>query len=383
MNRVSAPVAPLSRYMTSRSTASRSTAKRFAAWKYSSIVDESLPQTASPKYLDFGLQVCTIMASNCIFNLARFRASTASLGHLTLGLQLHLQTHMISVSKCIFEFIWSPPAIACSTITVSKSIFGFTRSRPPSASRISLHYRLQVCTIMASQVDLQTGSISACKFAQSWPASASPFSHDYGLQVDLCVCTLPASKWISKLAPSQRTRLYLGSLDPGIQVHLHNDCITAFKFAQLWPPTESPLSHNYGLQVHLWFHYISVSMCITMLSQSASSGGSLIVIEYRLQADLLYIYILSQLDRHYIPYYYVPNLVTERMINIIDEMPCGYGILRIAAVIIWHQVSHKACIQSSAASELSRRPALRARHLSKSPADLHRGLTWSILWPSQ
>jgi len=39
------------------------------------------------------------------------------------------------------------------------------------------------------------------------------------------------------------------------------------------------------------------------------------------------------------PYYDVVKLVTVTKMNIIDEMPCGYGSVRTTAVRIWHQVS--------------------------------------------
>jgi len=63
------------------------------------------------------------------------------------------------------------------------------------------------------------------------------------------------------------------------------------------------------------------------------------------------------------PYYDVANLVTITKTNMIDEMPCGYGTLRTTATGIRHQVS--------------RRAAQRSQLLSKSPADLRRGLSCS------
>jgi len=54
------------------------------------------------------------------------------------------------------------------------------------------------------------------------------------------------------------------------------------------------------------------------------------------------------------------------MMNMIDEMHCGCGTLSTTAVRIWHQIS------SSAAQRL--------QLLSKSPADLCRGLSCSINW---
>jgi len=61
------------------------------------------------------------------------------------------------------------------------------------------------------------------------------------------------------------------------------------------------------------------------------------------------------------PYYDVVNLVTVIKMNIMDEMPCGYGLLRTMAVRIWYQVFCKAAQQSQL--------------LLKSPMDLRRGLS--------
>jgi hypothetical protein len=55
-------------------------------------------------------------------------------------------------------------------------------------------------------------------------------------------------------------------------------------------------------------------------------------------------------------YYDVANLVTITKMNMIDEMPCGYGTLRTNVERIRHQVS--------------RRAAQRSHLLLKSPTDL-------------
>jgi len=87
------------------------------------------------------------------------------------------------------------------------------------------------------------------------------------------------------------------------------------------------------------------------------------MLQYHLQADLLYIYIYSHLDRYYMPYYGIVNLVTVTQMNIIDGIPCGYGSLITMAVRIQHQVSCSV--------------AQRFLLLSKSQADLSRGLSGS------
>jgi len=91
----------------------------------------------------------------------------------SIGLQVHLQTRLITASTCISEF---------------------TRSWPPSASPNSLDHGLQVRIIMASK--------RISKLGWSWSASASPKSLDYGLQVHRWVHLITASQCITKLARS-------------------------------------------------------------------------------------------------------------------------------------------------------------------------------------
>jgi hypothetical protein len=62
-------------------------------------------------------------------------------------------------------------------------------------------------------------------------------------------------------------------------------------------------------------------------------------------------------------YYDVPNLVTVRMTNKIDEMPCGYRTLRTTGVRKWHEGSRRACAEISSALEVSHRPAQRSQQL--------------------
>jgi hypothetical protein len=53
------------------------------------------------------------------------------------------------------------------------------------------------------------------------------------------------------------------------------------------------------------------------------------------------------------PYYAVANLLTVTKTIMINEMPCGYGILRTTGVRISHHVSHRACAEVAAALEVS------------------------------
>jgi hypothetical protein len=77
------------------------------------------------------------------------------------------------------------------------------------------------------------------------------------------------------------------------------------------------------------------------------------------------------------PYYAVANLVTVTKTIMIDEMPCGYGTLRTTGVRIWHQVSHRACAEVSAALEVSCRACAEvsaALEVSRRPAQMSQQL---------
>jgi len=103
------------------------------------------------------------------------------------GLNVHLQTCLITSSKCISKLAWS---------------------RPPSASPNSLDFSLQVY--------VQTRSISASRCISNLARLHLPCSHDHGLQLHLQTWLITASKCMSKLAWVQPPN----SLDHGVRVHL-------------------------------------------------------------------------------------------------------------------------------------------------------------------
>jgi len=117
MKRVSAPGAP----------PSQSTGSRLTASKYSSILAQLCPSSASLDSHDHSLR---------IVKLTRLRLPCSHHD----GLQVHLQTGMISASKCI-------PDLA--------------RSRPPNASSNLLDHSLQVY--------FQSRMITATTLCQSQP----------------------------------------------------------------------------------------------------------------------------------------------------------------------------------------------------------------------
>jgi len=88
--------------------------------------------------------------------------------------------------------------------------------RPPASTPpISIHHGIQV--------HLQTRLITASKcifeFTQSCTPIASPNSLDQGLQVHLWVRSISASKCISELTRARRQSASLNSLDHGLQLH--------------------------------------------------------------------------------------------------------------------------------------------------------------------
>jgi len=167
----------------------------------------------------------SIAASECISKPTWSRPPSVSPDLLDYGLQVHLQTHSITASKCISRLArlrhssLHDHSIHVHLKTHSFMAWKFAPLWPPSASPISLDH--------GHQVYPQTYLITACKciskHSRSRPPSVSPDSLDYCIQV----CTIIASMCISKL-----TRWWLASShDHGLQVHLHTRLITASKFA--------------------------------------------------------------------------------------------------------------------------------------------------------
>ena len=86
-------------------------------------------------------------------------------------------------------------------------------------------------------------SLSTRRSVHQLPTNTRPNSLHYGLQV----CTIMASKCISTL-----TRLLpLNSLDHSLQLYLQTSTVTASKFARSWPPSASTTTLNHNLAVHL------------------------------------------------------------------------------------------------------------------------------------
>ena len=128
---------------------------------------------ASPKSTNDGLQVHMIMASTCIFKLARLRPRSAPLGSLHHGLPVCVQICLVNAAKCIS---------ASDLISAYKCFSKLTRFRPPSPSLSSLDHGLPM--------HLQSSSVVAC--------TCISVLCDCGLRIHLRTCSITASKCISK-----------------------------------------------------------------------------------------------------------------------------------------------------------------------------------------
>jgi hypothetical protein len=78
---------------------------------------------------------------------------------------------------------------------------------------------------------------------------------------------LTASKYSSNLARSWPPSGSPNSLDYGLQVHLQTRSITASKCISKLARLRPPSSHDHGLQVHLQTRSISASKCISKLAR--------------------------------------------------------------------------------------------------------------------
>ena len=128
-------------------------------------------------------------------------------------------------------------------------------SRLPISSPNSLDCGLQVHL----ETRLTPASEWICNLTRSPTPTVSAHSHHRGLQVYLQSRTIMASKCISKLAGSWP------------QSNLQTQSIMAGKFAWSWPPSESPNSLDYGLEVET----VRASKCISKLARSQPWSVSL------------------------------------------------------------------------------------------------------------
>jgi len=200
---------------------------------------------------------CPLTASKNLSEFTRSRPSSESPNSLDHGLQVHLQARLIMASKCIARLARLQPAC--------------------------LHNQ-------SLQVHRQTRSITASRFARSWPWSA--YLHPCSITASKFAWSWPPQVHISNLAQSQPRCVSPYSLDYALQVHLQThsimflECIS--KFAQSRPPTVSPNTLNYHLQIHLQTRLIMALVCISESTQWSFPGAYQIALKHCLQPHLIY-----------------------------------------------------------------------------------------------
>ena len=145
------------------------------------------PGAPSINRLQVLVQSHLMFAPKCISKLARSWSRSFFFSSLDHGLQMNVQTWMITDSM-------------------------FSQSCHPSAPPNSLDSCFQVRTIMHSKC--------ISKLARSLTRSASLCIFDHDLQVYLQIRSITTSKCISKLARSRSRSVSLSALDPHFQAHL-------------------------------------------------------------------------------------------------------------------------------------------------------------------
>ena len=128
---------------------------------------------------------------------------------------------------------------------------------------------------------LQTRSIMASKFAQSWPPSASPNSLDHSLQVPLQTHSITAFKCIFKLTRLRPPSASPKSLDHGLQLHLQPRSIPA---SQVHLQTCSITSSK----VHLQIRSTTGLECISEFTRLSFSRALRIALKHCLQPVQIY-----------------------------------------------------------------------------------------------
>jgi len=127
------------------------------------------------------------------------------------GLQVHLDTRLITASKWISELLDYYLEMHLETRSITAS----------SESPTSVHYSLQVHLLVHSITALQCIS----KLTRSLP----PSSHDHSFQVHLQTRSIMASKCISEYTRSWPASASLNLLDHGLQVYIWVQSIVIFR----------------------------------------------------------------------------------------------------------------------------------------------------------
>jgi len=173
-------------------------------------------------------------ASKYSSNIPQYPPPSASHNSLGHGLQVYLETHSITASKCISKV---------HSISASKCMSQLVRSLPPSPCPNSLCH--------GHRLHLQTRSITASECISKLSPLRPPSSHDRDLQVHLPTRWITAPKCISKLGRLRSRSVSLSSLDQGLQVYLQirsvttSKCISKVARWRPWSVSLSSLDRHY------------------------------------------------------------------------------------------------------------------------------------------
>ena len=128
-----------------------------------------------------------------------------------VDLQVQVQTHAITASKCISNV---------------------ARSQRPTMYPASLGFSLKVCMIMTAKcISKHLLNYRVLVHISQLDASSSPIESPHSLYYRHHVCVIMAVKCISQLAPSQSSGASLCQLNHSLEVYLHAHFITASMFA--------------------------------------------------------------------------------------------------------------------------------------------------------
>jgi len=277
-----------------------------------------------------GLQVYlptrSIMASKCISKFTRVWPPCASLSVLDLGLQDHLWVHRMLASKSISEFTGSRP-LSASPNSLNLSVVNGQSYQAGSLLSVLCHVSHNIWRV---SVRISSSfSKSVCGWWADMKGYSMILNHTHCVDIRRIGKISSGTAWIASIYESsarvrgakswERLILYCVEWDdvylpcglanisslslsssPLCLNHLTpppslNQCL--FPWISIWLPPASPCQTEWRWWWEMNFPTTMASKSISKLSESASPGAPLIMLEYRLWPDWPYVHIQSNLDR--------------------------------------------------------------------------------------
>jgi len=245
----------------------------------------------------------------------------------------------------------------------------FTQSRPPSASPTLLDYNLQVY--------LQSPMITASKLTQSLPLSTSLCSLDHGV-VEQWSSKADNSSWTLHRTSHGIWRQFVRKRSSSLKTVVsgwddikrypammnHTNCVDQKCFERVREDQHRLCGSSKALQQ--WMRPRAgkdrVSISYNKMMSIYSGVSQIYTACHWVHLSFPRIPVCIYIDRLG-KYHDVANLVTVTKTNMIDEMTCGDGTIRMTGVRIWHQFSRRACAEIPAALKVSHSPAQRFQQL--------------------